>query len=81
VLEQLSLPAQRTETEYIPSKVENVVPKQVQEREIVSTELSLDQLEAVSGGDQTAALLNTTMTNLMSMAHEVLKTYVNNLGA
>ena len=49
--------------------------------EIVSTELSLDQLEAVSSCDQKAAVLNTIMTNVMSMAHEVLKTYANNLRA
>jgi hypothetical protein len=49
--------------------------------EIVSTELSLDQLEAVSGGDQKSALLATTLSNLANMRHEMLKTVANNLRA
>jgi hypothetical protein len=49
--------------------------------EIVSTELSLDQLEAVSGGDQKSALLATTLSNLANMRREMLKTVANNLRA
>ncbi|MFY9957736.1 hypothetical protein [Bradyrhizobium sp.] len=45
-------------------------------REIVSTELNLDQLEAVSAG-----LLATTLSNLANMRHEMLKTVANNLRA
>lgn len=44
--------------------------------EIESTEINLEQLEAVSGG-----LLATTLSNLADMRHEMLKTVANNLRA
>jgi hypothetical protein len=44
--------------------------------ELESTEINLEQLEAVSGG-----LLATTLSNLANMRHEMLKTVANNLRA
>ena len=50
-------------------------------RKIGSTELNLDQLEAVSGGDQKPAVLATTLSNIANMQHDMQKTVANNLRA
>jgi hypothetical protein len=44
--------------------------------ELESTEINLEQLEAVSGG-----LLATMLSNIANMRHEMLKTVANNLRA
>jgi hypothetical protein len=49
--------------------------------EIGGTELNLDQLEAVSGGDQKQSLLATTLSNIASLWHDVQQTAANNLRA
>ena len=49
-------------------------------RKIGSTELNLDQLEAVSGGDQKPAVL-ATVSNIANMQHDMQKTVANNLRA
>ena len=46
-------------------------------RDIGSTELNLDQLEAVSGG----SFASTILTNLANMKHEMLKAVASNLRA
>lgn len=50
-------------------------------RKIGSTELNLDQLEAVSGGDQKPTVLATTLSNIANMQHDMQKTVANNLRA
>lgn len=50
-------------------------------RKIGSTELILDQLEAVSGGDQKPTVLATTLSNIANMQHDMQKTVANNLRA
>jgi hypothetical protein len=42
------------------------------------TELNLDHLEAISGGDKP---MTTTLSNVANMRHEMLKTVANNLRA
>jgi hypothetical protein len=46
--------------------------------QVGSTELNLDQLEVVSGGDQK---LSTTLPCITSIEHETLKAAANNLRA
>jgi len=47
----------------------------------VNTELNLDQLDAVSGGDQKQPLLATTLSNIANLMHDMQKTVANNIRA